>query len=109
MRVALVSPDLLIGSRIAAIVESTGAELLRTDDPSRLPTPTPELILVDWSYRQPGWAEVLARSGSRVIVFGPHTDIQAHADARAGGLGPMLARSRLLSALPGLLTAVERP
>jgi hypothetical protein len=38
-----------------------------------------------------------------VVLFGPHTDLAAHAEARAAGLGPMLARSKLLADLPTLL------
>ena len=43
-----------------------------------------DLVLVDWSGRQAGWADALrGRTGSRVILFGRHTDLEAHADARA--------------------------
>jgi hypothetical protein len=107
VRVALVSPDLLIASRVASSVESAGSELLRVDDPTDLPTPPPPLILVDWAYRRDSWSALLAESESRVILFGPHTDLQAHADARGAGLGPMWARSRLLSALPDLLATAQ--
>ena len=60
---------------------------------------------------RPGWAEQLlawhaARPEGalpRLVLFGPHTDLEAHAAARAAGLGPMWARSKLLSEIPGLL------
>jgi hypothetical protein len=38
-----------------------------------------------------------------VILFGPHVDLDAHAAARDAGLGPMMARSKLLSSLGELL------
>jgi hypothetical protein len=61
-------------------------------------------VLVDWSARQPHWADALRRlSGPRLVLFGPHTDLEAHAAARDAGLGPMWARSRLLSGLASLL------
>ena len=73
------------------------------DDPHHIP-PDAELVLVDWSERRPDWAEALQpTAGRRVIVFGPHTDLEAHADARAAGLGPMWARSKLLGTLPEVL------
>ena len=40
---------------------------------------------------------------ARVILFGRHTDLEAHADARAAGLGPMWARSKLVAELPQLM------
>jgi hypothetical protein len=39
-----------------------------------------------------------------VILFGPHGDLEAHAAARATGLGPMIARSKLVADLPTLVT-----
>jgi hypothetical protein len=60
-------------------------------------------VLVDWSSRRAGWADALSASGARVILFGRHTDLEAHADARAAGLGPMWARSKLVTELPSLV------
>jgi hypothetical protein len=37
------------------------------------------------------------------VLFGPHTDLDAHAAARDAGLGPMRARSAFFGALPELL------
>jgi hypothetical protein len=39
MRIVLLSPDLLIGSRIAAIADSAGAAIRRVDGPASLPPP----------------------------------------------------------------------
>lgn len=112
MRVALVSPDLLISSRISGIVERAGSKLKRIDDPTELTTPDSlDLVLVDWAYRRPAWPAALAAwrpdrpatTDPRIILFGPHTDLEAHAAARNAGLGPMWARSRLLSALADLI------
>ena len=109
MRVAFVGTDLLIGSRIAAAADAAGAELVRVDDPADLPPDDLDLVLVDWSERAAGWDASLgawcARApDSRLVLYGRHTDLEAHAAARAAGLGPMWARSRLLGALPELLT-----
>jgi hypothetical protein len=107
VKVALVGRELLFGSRIASLVEDAGAELTRVDEPQSLPpAASVQLVLVDWAERQPGWADALSSwaaeaEGSRphVLLFGPHTDLRAHADARAAGLGPMVARSKLLLTL----------
>jgi hypothetical protein len=114
VRVVLLSPDLLFSSRIAGIVERAGSEFIRLDDPERLATTEPmDLLLVDWGSRDRTWSAALApyRTGpSRIIPFGPHTDLEAHAASRAAGLGPMWARSRLLSSLADVLRATaDRP
>jgi hypothetical protein len=112
--VVLVGRDLLIGSRIADAATRAGRDFLRADDPAGLPAaPSVQLVLVDWAERRPDWAEQLsawcasARQSAppRLVLFGPHTDLVAHADARAAGLGPMWARSKLVAELPSLLAA----
>ena len=105
MRVAAVMSDLMLYSRIESAASAAGASLVRVDSPADLPEDVAlDLVLVDWSSRQPGWAEALAASRpGRVILFGRHTDLEAHAEARATGLGPMWARSKLLASLPAVM------
>jgi hypothetical protein len=105
MRVAAVVVDLMLFSRIESTATAAGASLLRVDSPTEmLADDAFDLILVDWSARQPDWADALReRTASRVILFGPHTDLAAHAAAREAGLGPMWARSKLLTELPSLV------
>ena len=112
MTVAVVSRDLMIATRIADAGARSGVEVRRFDDPGHLPPPAAlSLVLVAWDERRPDWGERLTSwrvaAGSsaqpRLILFGPHTDLVAHADARAAGLGPMWARSKLLAELPGLI------
>jgi hypothetical protein len=103
MRVGAVVSDLMLFSRIESAAASAGATLVRVDSPALLP-PDLDLVLVDWSAREPDWTDALrAIVRARVILFGPHVDLDAHAAAKAAGLGPMWARSRLLPALPLLL------
>jgi len=103
MRVAAVMTDLMLYSRIDSAATAAGASLVRVDSPGDLSDDC-DLVLVDWSARQPFWADALrAYTGPRVILFGQHTDLEAHADARAAGLGPMWARSSLLNQLLGLM------
>lgn len=105
MRVAAVMSDLMLYSRIDAAAAAAGASLVRVGSPDSLPADL-NLVLVDWSERQPEWAEALRRCNApRVILFGRHTDLEAHAAARAAGLGPMWARSKLVSELPRLFRA----
>lgn len=104
MKVAAVVSDLMLFSRIESAARVSGAELVRVDSPVDIPSDA-QLVLVDWSARQPDWTDALRGLGeARVILFGPHTDLEAHAAARDAGLGPMWARSTLLGQLPELLS-----
>jgi hypothetical protein len=103
MRIGAVVSDLLLFSRIEAAAAAAGASLVRVDSPLDLPGEL-DLVLVDWAARQADWTDALrALSGPRVILFGPHTDLEAHAAARNIGLGPMWARSRLFNKLGELV------
>jgi hypothetical protein len=105
VRVAAVVTDLFFFSRIESAARLADVHLARVDAPDQVP-PDADLVLVDWSARQPAWADALrAISGPHVILFGPHTDLEAHADARAAGLGPMWARSKLVAELSSLFAA----
>jgi hypothetical protein len=110
--VALLARDLMIASRIAAAAERAGVPFTRVDDPSALPPAgTVDLLFVDWGDRASDWGAGISNwcanapesARPRVILFGPHVDLEAHAAARAAGLGPMLARSKLVADLPTLL------
>ncbi len=108
MRVAAITSDLMIYSRIDAAVSAARGSVRRLDTPAELRGRAAfDLVLVDWSARNDDWAAALAhlRAGgsAEVVLFGQHTDLDAHAAARAAKLGPMWARSRLLNGLPALL------
>jgi len=110
MKVATVGSDLMLYSRIESAASAAGASLARVDDPSAVPSDA-DLVLVDWSARDPSWADplrALRDAGARVILFGPHVDLEAHAAARDAGLGPMMARSKVLSEVPSLMGADDR-
>lgn len=108
----LLARDLFFASRIASAAERAGVPFARYDDPSVLPPPaTLRVLLVSWDERSADWggrilewcANAPESARPRVIPFGPHTDLEAHAAARAAGLGPMWARSKLLASLSELL------
>ena len=101
MRVAAVISDLMFYSRIEAAASAADADLVRVDSPADVPSDV-DLVLVDWSAREPDWSDALRAllsAGTRVILFGPHVDLEAHAAARDAGLGPMMARSKLAASL----------
>jgi hypothetical protein len=110
-----IARDLMTTSRLESLVVASGGSLTRVDDPGGLPpAASVDLVLVDWSDRAPDWGRLIAawRDAAAptpsVVLFGPHTDLDAHAEARRAGLGPMKARSALPSALPNLLARTAR-
>jgi hypothetical protein len=115
VRVAAVVRDLILYSRIEAAASAAGANLARMETPQELPPPAEvDVAIVDWAERDPSWGPMLAswRASApkdlRLIVFGRHTDLEAHRSARDAGLGPMWARSKLVAALAELFAGGER-
>ena len=103
MRVAAVISDLMFYSRIESAAMAADADLVRVESPADVPADV-DLVLVDWSARDPDWTDALRAirsAGARVLLFGPHVDLEAHAAARDAGLGPMTARSKLAASLDG--------
>lgn len=98
--------DLMMISRLDAAATAHGVTLARVIDPAALPAASEvDLLVVDWSERQPSWGPAIAAWRSdrtRVVLFGRHTDLEAHIDAKRVGLGPMWARSKLVSELDRL-------
>jgi len=110
--VGVVARDLMMATRVADAAARAGVEVRRFDDPSQLPPAGDfRLVLVAWDERGPDWAERLLAwcaaapesATPRVVFFGPHTDLEAHAAARAAGLGPMWARSKLVAEIETLI------
>jgi hypothetical protein len=110
-RVVIVGRDLMAATRIADAAAAAGHDAARVDAPDRLPNPSDiGLAFVDWDDRQPDWGASLRRwrdaagnPAPRILLFGSHRDVAGHREARANGLGPMLARSKLFASLPSLL------
>lgn len=108
--IAIVGRDLIAATRILDAAVQSGFTAVRVDRPDDLPSPEDVAVaVVDWSARDESWGGTLrswrgdAGGGPRVLLYGFHTDLAAHADARRHRLGPMVARSRLFSSLPELL------
>lgn len=111
----VVSGDLLMATRICDTLRAAGVAVSRVQHPSHLPHPDyVEQVYVDWDSRTADWGVELkawtdAAVGPRpdVIVFGSHADMEAHAEARSAGIGPMIARSKLLADLSSLRQAAS--
>lgn len=110
MTVYAVVTDLIFSARIVDAAQRAGVDLRVVSEPSALPAPDEaDLVLVDWNDRRPGWAELLeewrsrASTAPRLVLFGSHTDIDAHREAKALRIGPVMARSAFVGKLAALL------
>lgn len=115
MRALALVDDLLMFSRIDAAARDAGVSVERVGAPSQLPAPDEvDLLFVDCITNIGEWGSDLVAwraegaGAVRVIAFGSHTDLDAHAAVRALGFGPMWARSRLVRELPRLFTSASR-
>jgi hypothetical protein len=110
-RIVIVGRDLIAATRIADAAAAAGCDAARVDTPDQLPDASEiGLAFVDWDDRQADWGASLRRwrdaadtPAPRLLLFGSHRDVAGHRAARANGLGPMLARSKLFASLPSLL------
>lgn len=114
MKVVALVGDLITASRILEAASRNGADALRVDGIDDLPAPASvDLLLVDWGDHGADWGRRLAAwradAPTRIVLFGPHTDLEAHAAARGAGLGPMWARSRLMRDLNSLVQTAQNP
>lgn len=112
MTAAILVQDLILGSRIQAAAEAAGVPLRRLASLDELPEPSDvTLLFVAWDERAPDWGPRLAAwcasapqsSRPRLILFGPHSDLASHAEAKRHGIGPVWARSKLVAELAALL------
>jgi len=110
----ILARDLMFASRLAGVV-GPGVRTQRVEAPADLPEPTSfDLLVVDWAERGGDWGELLTRwrqgvpeeRRPRIVLYGPHSDLAAHRAARESGLGPMLARSAVLTRLSSLIGSV---
>lgn len=117
-RILLVSPDLMVTSRVAALAREAGGtvETLRSPDQPP-PSATYDLVLLDLQ-AVPGDAAVIVaqthaiisrfdRESSdasvRLVAFGPHVAKQRLDDAKAAGADAVVSRGELLGSFPAII------
>ena len=117
-RILLVSPDLMVTSRVAALAREAGGtvETLRSPDQAP-PSATYDLVLLDLQ-SVPGDATMIVaqthaiisrfdRESSdgpvRLVAFGPHVAKQRLDDAKAAGADAVVSRGELLGSFPAII------
>jgi hypothetical protein len=104
VRAFVLSRDLIMASRIEEAARRASVEFSRVDGPDDIPVVDEAMVVfVNWAEREPGWGHALSdwqlrasgRTDARLVLFGPHTELEGHAEARRHGIGPVFARSQL--------------
>jgi hypothetical protein len=99
-RIVAVAPDLLLGSKIEAMLEAAGHEVVLTSGLGGVPLTGADLVVADLDATAP---QALAGAGVPVIGCYSHVDTETRAAAEAAGLDLVVPRSRLARELPDLV------
>lgn len=109
MRVAAYVPDLMDRSRIGAVADRLGADVVVVAGPEELAgVAGADLVVVDLG--RPGAIDALSGLGPVATVgFASHVDRDLLRRARTAGCGQVLARSAFFGRLPDLLAGRGHP
>jgi hypothetical protein len=100
-RVAAISSDLLLGSKVEAMLSAAGHEVVLSAAIAEAPLDGAELIVADLDAGNP---EALVGLGMPVIGYYSHVDVDTRAAAEAAGVDLVVPRSRMARELPELAT-----
>ena len=118
VRILLVSPDLMVTSRIAALAHEAGGtvETLRSPELAP-PSTTYDLVILDLQAVPSDAAVLVAQTHAlisrfdrdasnapvRLVAFGPHVAKQRLDDAKAAGADAVVSRGELLGSFPAII------
>lgn len=98
-RVVAVAPDLLLGSKVEAMLSSAGHEVILVPSLGGAPLAGAELVVADLDGENP---EALVELGVPVLGYYSHVDAETRAAAEAAGVDLVVPRSRMARELPQL-------
>jgi len=104
-RVVAVATDLLLASRVEAMLSAAGHEVTLAGSLQKAPLDRADLIVADLDAEPP---EALAGLGIPVLGFYSHVDVETKRAAEAAGLDLVVPRSRMARELPDLVTKLLR-
>jgi hypothetical protein len=104
-RVVALVRDLIFASKISAAGKAAGVEVILLRDSAQLAEQAAALLLVDLN--QPGAIEAASKwresTGSEVIGFVSHVDVETIRQAKASGIEKVMARSGFVQMLSDFL------
>jgi hypothetical protein len=98
-RVVAVTPDLLLGSKVEAMLSAAGHEVTLTPALAEAPLEEAELIVADLDAENP---EALVGLGVPVLGYYSHVDVKTRRAAEAAGIDLAVPRSQMARELPDL-------
>lgn len=98
-RVLAISADLLLGSKVEAMLSAAGHEVTLSPAIAEAPLEGAELIVADLDAEVP---EALVGLGIPVLGYYSHVDVGTKETAEAAGLDLVVPRSRMARELPDL-------
>jgi hypothetical protein len=99
-RIVAVSRDLLLGSKVEAMLGAAGHEVTLAPALAEAPLDEAELIVADLDGASP---EALVGLGVPVLGYYSHVDVEAKRAADAAGIDMVVPRSRMARELPQLV------
>jgi hypothetical protein len=98
-RVVAVAPDLLLGSKVEAMLSAAGHEVTLSAALAEAPLDGADLLVADLETESP---EALVGLGIPVLGYYSHVDLETKQAAEAAGVDLVVPRSRLARELPQL-------
>jgi hypothetical protein len=98
-RVVAVSSDLLLGSRVDAMLTAAGHDVAVAGSLAEAPLEGAELVVADLDVEK---AEALVGLGIPVLGYYSHVDTETREAAQAAGVDLVVPRSRMARELPQL-------
>jgi hypothetical protein len=98
-RVVAIAPDLLLGSKVEAMLSTAGHEVTLSSALAEAPLEGAELIVADLDAEAP---EALVATGVPVLGYYSHVNAETKQAAEAAGIDLVVPRSRMARELPVL-------
>ena len=98
-RVVAIASDLLLGSKVEAMLSAAGHDVTLSPALAEAPLDGAELIVADLDAESP---QALAGTGLPVLGYYSHVDVETREAAEAAGLDLVVPRSRMARELPAL-------
>jgi len=98
-RVLAVAPDLLLGSKVEAMLSAAGHDVTLVPSLAEAPLEEAELIVADLDAENP---ETLVGLGVPVLGFYSHVNVETKKASEAAGVDLVVPRSRMARELPDL-------
>lgn len=99
-RVAALAPDLLLGSKVEAMLGAAGHQVTLCPALAEAPLEEADLLVADLDAEDP---EGLAGLGIPVLGYYSHVDVETKQAAEAAGIDLVVPRSRMARELPQLV------